>query len=347
MAEFRVSSWGELNERLFASSWYQPHGRFRSPYLFRGLPDWRYDRRTSLCRLGGNYASVEDDLLRNFRKYASKMPSGHEAATYDSWWNWVAIGQHYGLPTRLLDWTFSPNVALHFVTAKFSLFATDGVVWCIDFIKARRYLPPSLKAILKKDDAVFFTAEMLDRYAPTLEEFDKRVEGEAGDCVIFFEPPSLDDRIVNQAAVFSMISSSSRQLEEWLAEKETEQPELFTKIIIPAVLKWELRDKLDNANVTERVMFPGLDGLSKWLRRYYSPNHLIEVDYGEKRYLGRIQKIEDLLMAVTLHEGEEPVRDACLTSKPGSIWWDIGQDQEVKVFPKPDRLGEFPHWSPA
>ena len=86
--------------------------------------------------------------------------------------------------------------------------------------------------------------------------------------VIFFEPPTIDDRIVNQFAFCSVMSDPSMVLDDWL---ET-HPELVRKIIIPASLKWEIRDKLDQANINERVLFPGLDGLSLWLKRHYSPS---------------------------------------------------------------------------
>ena len=108
--------------------------------------------------------------------------------------------------------------------------------------------------------------------APSLQAFDALAAGLDGrpyHFATFFEPPSLDARIVNQYALFSLMSSPNVSLDDWLAE----HPNLIRKIVIPAAIKWEVRDKLDQANVTERVLFPGLDGLSSWLRRQYTPRN--------------------------------------------------------------------------
>ncbi|WP_254244861.1 hypothetical protein [Hymenobacter sp. BRD67] len=84
--------------------------------------------------------------------------------------------------------------------------------------------------------------------------------------VLFLEPPSLDARIVHQYALFALMNTPEAALHEWLAQR----PELYFRIRIPARLKWEIRDKLDQANITERVLMPGLGGLSRWLHRHYS-----------------------------------------------------------------------------
>lgn len=325
MEQIRVQSWSELIERLYEGSWQEGPGRFRSPYVFRGLPDWRYHRKTSLCRLGGNFAAHEDHLLRNFRKYAHLSSSPG-----DSWWNWLALAQHHGLPTRLLDWTFSPFVALHFATEKFDLFPIDGVVWAINFLELQRFLPGELRQMLDREGASVFTGFMLDRFAKSLSEFDQKVAEGGEPCVLFFEPPALDERIVNQSALFSMMSTRELQLEDWLRDHERDNPKLCRKIIIPASLKWEVRDKLDMANVTERVMFPGLDGLSAYLKRYYSPNNTILID-GEP---AAIEKMRDGTLSVRLASGEQ----AELSSSEGATWRMVSADGSAKTVTIQSRL---------
>lgn len=258
VTDIRVTGWDELNERLFEHSWRQSLGRHRSNFAFRGMQNAGHDLTTGLIRLGA-YDNLEGHLLRNFRKYAHR-----DAVPGDSVWNWLAVAQHHGLPTRLLDWTFSPYVAMHFATEDISAYNVDGVIWCFDYAQSNQHLPSILTAILVEERADVFTAEMLSHAASTLSEFDGLAES---DFVVFFEPPSLDDRIVNQFALFSLMSSATRSLDSWMAQ----HPEFFRRIIIPAELKWEIRDKLDQANISERVLFPGLDGLSRWLKRYYTP----------------------------------------------------------------------------
>jgi hypothetical protein len=257
MNEVRINSWNELNECLFEGSWKPSLGRFRSSFAFRGQFDVRNDLRTGITRLG-DPIEIENHLLRNFRKYAQR-----EVVPGDSVWNWLAVAQHHGLPTRLLDWTYSPYVALHFTTEHIEDFGLDGVIWCVDYVRTNEFLPDRLKAILSDEGSFVFTAEMLRRAAATLQEFDRLSDQE---FVAFFEPPSLDDRIVVQFALFSLVSNPKRALDVWLER----HPDVFRKIVVPASLKWEIRDKLDQANITERVLYPGLDGLSQWLKRYYT-----------------------------------------------------------------------------
>src|SRR5689334_5243257 len=146
--EVRVTSWSDLTERLYADSWQEGLGRFRSDFAFRGVETPEAALQTGLMRLGGDYAGLEGHLLRNFRKYAFR-----DSVPSDSVWNWLALAQHHGLPTRLLDWTFSPFVALHFATEEIDRFDQDGVIWCADFMRVKDLLPHRLQAELREEGA--------------------------------------------------------------------------------------------------------------------------------------------------------------------------------------------------
>jgi hypothetical protein len=254
--EYRVSTWAELQEALFENSWQEGLRRHRSNFVFRGAPRASHGLETSLQT--GGFEAHERHLLTSFRKYALRS-----AVPGDWVWNWLSVAKHHGLPTRLLDWSYSPYVAMHFATHDFRHYDEDAAIWCVDYRKTNELLPKPLRKVLEAEDVGIFTTELLNRVATTLAEFDSLSKN---DFVAFFEPPSLDERIVNQFALFSLPSSATLSLRALLEGREAS----YRRIIIPAELKWEVRDKLDQANITERVLFPGLDGLSQWLKRYFT-----------------------------------------------------------------------------
>lgn len=255
--EITVESWVDLQKVLFEDKDTQLD-RFRSPFVFRGLSDKSYELRSSLDRLDNETALIEKYLLRNFKKYAPR-----ELLPDDNEWNLISIAQHHGLPTRLLDWTFSPYVALHFMSADIDKFDCDGAIWCVDFHATRRIANKVFQDKLNEGGYKAFTVGLLAEICPRISDFNLKNYGEN---LIFFEPPSMDSRIVNQFALFSVMTNPKTIVSDWLSEHKN----LFKKIIIPASLKWEIRDKLDQANITERVIYPGLDGLAAWLKRWYS-----------------------------------------------------------------------------
>jgi hypothetical protein len=254
------SSWTSVLDALYAGSWNANLSRFRSPYAFRGLSRSDHVLSSSLVRLAGDadIRRLELSLLRNFRKYAHGESPG-----VDSLWHWLALGQHRGLPTRMIDWTYSPLVALHFATEDTAAYDGDGIVWCVNFVEANKRLPVPLRRILDRECSDTFTVDMLAEIG-ALREFDAL---SADPFVVFVEPPAIDRRILNQFALFSLMSNPGAVLHDWMRQ----HPDLCRSVRIPASMKWEIRDKLDQANINERVLFPDLDGLSRWLERYYTP----------------------------------------------------------------------------
>lgn len=252
-----VASWRELDDVIGDSAWSRHPDRVHSTLVWRGLARSSFSHVSSLARLGEEAPRLERHLVRNFRKYA------HREAPGPTTWDWLSLAQHHGLPTRLLDWTFPPLVALHFATASWP--GEEAMLVAVDCAGAHELLPGRLHTALRREGSLVFTTEMLAAHAQDLDAFDAL--GEEDPFVLFFEPPSLDERIVNQAAVLSAIADPARQMEAWLEAHQ----DLWRAWRIPPDVKAQARERLDQAHVNERVLLPGLDGLAAWLRRYYGP----------------------------------------------------------------------------
>lgn len=134
--EVIAEDWVTLQDLLGQHAWNEQLGRYRSPYVFRGLSNADYTLEAAITRFGGETGrwELEGHLLRNFLKYAQQDIEISESPYYR-----LAIAQHHGLPTRLIDWTHSPTVAAFFATGGRA--DTDGMIWAVDYGYVRNQRP--------------------------------------------------------------------------------------------------------------------------------------------------------------------------------------------------------------
>lgn len=258
----KISTFEEVLELMTEQEYDKNIQRYRSSYLYRGLPNIDYHLQTSLQRnCKDKQCDIEKSILRNFTKYAAI----EDPELQKSIWRQLMIGQHHGLPTRLLDWTYSPLIGLHFATSGEDLEGMDQhdcVLWRIDINELNSMLPEKYINVLENENAYLFTVDMLMKIVDDLDKYDDDMKDGA---MLLLEPPSIDQRIINQYSYFSIVPNSLEDIEAFLDVKTSNS----TKYIIKKELRWKIRDVLDQMNINERIIFPGLDGISTWIKRHY------------------------------------------------------------------------------
>lgn len=260
--EEHISDMNAIMRILSEQAYDEKIKRNRSSFIYRGMPNARFHLETSIRRnCKHKQFELEASILRNFTKYAAiDHPELNQSV-----WSQLILGQHHGLPTRLLDWTFSPMTALHFSTSGEDISKMnkhDSILWKLDSKEIKYLLPEEYRAVLKRERATFFTVDLLEEVARDLKEYDADMGAHS---MVLIEPPSLEQRIANQYSYFSIIPNEMTDIEAFLNTytKNT------VKYIIDKKLRWRVRDMLDQMNINERMIYPGLDGLSQWLKRHY------------------------------------------------------------------------------
>lgn len=163
--------------------------------------------------------------LRHWRTdaiaYFDRIPSND--------WDCIALAQHHGLATRLLDWTYNPLVALYFAC-------------CSE--------PNADGAVFFYDPVTFVESEVLP--------LDKATTG------VGFIPAAFNNRILNQKAIFTVHNPPNQEIQlgpHSCLEGESN----LQRMVVPSGLKDPFLKMLDDYGINEVTLFPDLDGWSRHL----------------------------------------------------------------------------------
>lgn len=263
VVEFEISSLGELIDRVTPHEPDPVTRRRRDTGVYRGVADAGWPFLTSLDRLGGTAPAhskegLEEHILRNFIRYSRP----HVASLPINEWELLVAAQHHGLPTRLLDWSYSPLVAAHFATTEHPV-DVDRVIWRLDWKMMHHVFGfPELALLIQDLDTLFAKDGHFTPWKLFSGEYERR------DFACLIDPPSLDARIVAQSAAFTLCSDKTQSFDSFLIQHGLVGA--LTKIVIPAREVQRIRDQLDLVGISERHLFPDLDGVAAEMRRYYS-----------------------------------------------------------------------------
>jgi hypothetical protein len=256
----KIDSWDALLAELKA---------LRTGWSFRGQEDAEWALTTSLDRSGSLDARVDEAiLLDRFQRRARTRLASQLIPDDEDVLAWWAIMQHYGAPTRLLDLTRSPYVALFFAFEMPALSAFDNcrrrTLWAFDVNALQRRAIEVLAEIWRDSP---HRKELDDLHWDQREVVRNLYRHDDALGVIVAEPWQFDERQQAQQTQFLVPCAVSQTFEFNLRALEP-CPGLVKRFDIAGVLRCEVLSELVRMNVTAASLFPGLDGFGRSMRSY-------------------------------------------------------------------------------
>jgi len=202
------------------------------------------------------YAEANESEMRlEFESVGRQLvPADHQRDK----WGWYFLMAHYGAPTRLLDWTVNPLVALYFAVSSVNSNA-DAAVWVIDPWNWNEVHIPHLWGPALPD------WKETKPYLWNVEKAQDTDNKEANrKWPVAIEPPHIDKRISAQEGRFFLFGNAKDMVEApGVNRKGRGKKAKLDKIIIPSAKAKTIRDELHRISINEKTIFPDLSGLAK------------------------------------------------------------------------------------
>jgi hypothetical protein len=196
----------------------------------------------------------ENEIRSEFKLRAFQLMTEPHVPGNDR--EWYFLMQHYGAPTRLLDWTDSALIALYFAVKTQRRYA-ESAVWMLD--------PEWLNATVlnKVDESNYVSGVLLPDWAEAEPWFPDPFEQALHVTLpIAIDPPHISRRVSVQRSRFTIHGKSNRGLDSLLGSES--KPRLVKLTIARNVGREILRD-LATSGIVETSVFPDLEGLSREL----------------------------------------------------------------------------------